>query len=255
MKLARFLGALGRTLITAGVLILLFVGYQLWGTGIQTARAQSRLDSEFEARRDRYDAAQDATTTTSSTSTTLGPTTTGTFPVSTVPPLAPEVVPPEGEVAGRIQIPAIGADWSFVQGVSVADLKKGPGHYIDTPFPGQKGNAAIAGHRTTYGAPFHRIDELVIGDEIRVETLQGSFRYRVRDIDGDGDGNQIVSPSTVEVLEDFGDNRLTLTSCHPKYSARRAHHHRRRARRRAGPDPRRGNVPRTAPIARRRAVG
>jgi sortase A len=79
--------------------------------------------------------------------------------------------------------------------------------------PGQPGNAAIAGHRTTYGAPFNRIDELQAGDEILVTTLQGAFRYEVFE-------QHIVSPSASEVLDDFGDNRLTLTACHPKYSAR-----------------------------------
>ena len=67
----------------------------------------------------------------------------------------------------------------MVEGVGVPDLKKGPGHYPETPLPGQEGNAAIAGHRTTYGAPFNRIDELEPGDEILVQTLQGTFRYIV----------------------------------------------------------------------------
>ena len=96
---------------------------------------------------------------------------------------------------------------------SLPDLKKGPGHYPESPLPGQEGNAAIAGHRTTYGAPFNRIDELEPGDEITVQTVQGEFTYVVKE-------QQIVSPDQVEVLEDKGDNRLTLTACHPKYSAR-----------------------------------
>ena len=83
----------------------------------------------------------------------------------------------------------------------------------NTPLPGQKGNAAIAGHRTTYGAPFNRIDELEPGDEILIDAPYGQFRYEVR-------ATTIVSPSAGEVLEDKGDNRLTLTSCNPKYSAR-----------------------------------
>ena len=97
--------------------------------------------------------------------------------------------------------------------MALPDLKKGPGHYPETPLPGQEGNAAIAGHRTTYGAPFNRIDELEPGDEIHVETIQGSFTYLVTE-------QLIVSPTQVDVLADKGDNRLTLTACHPKYSAR-----------------------------------
>jgi sortase A len=119
----------------------------------------------------------------------------------------------EGEPTARIQIPAIGVDKIVVEGVSLPDLKKGPGHYPESPLPGQEGNAAIAGHRTTYGAPFNRIDELEPGDEITVQTVQGEFTYLVKE-------QQIVRPSQVEVLQDKGDNRLTLTACHPEYSAR-----------------------------------
>src|SRR3546814_2018073 len=73
--------------------------------------------------------------------------------------------------------PICGVDETIIEGVSLADRKHGPGHVPETPLPGQEGNAAIAGHRTTYGAPFNRIDELVPGDEIIVQTIQGEFRY------------------------------------------------------------------------------
>jgi len=216
VRLARVLGAIGRTFITAGVLILLFVAYQLWGTGIREAQAQNRLEDEFAEVL--ADAGEDGPTTTSSSSTTSSTTTTiedpaaptTTAPAETVPPV--EAVP-EGEPTARIVIPKIGVDKIVVEGVSLRDLKKGPGHFPETPLPGQEGNAAIAGHRTTYGAPFHRIDELVAGDEIIVETVQGEFRYIVSE-------QLIVAPTAVEVLEDKGDDRLTLTACHPKYSAR-----------------------------------
>jgi sortase A len=124
---------------------------------------------------------------------------------------------------GIITIPRIGVEHVVVEGVSKADLKKGPGHYPGTPLPGQAGNSGIAGHRTTYGAPFNRIDELVPGDEITVATPQGQFVYNVVAAPGqppDGEAPYIVKPTQVEVLEDFGDNRLTLTACHPEYSAR-----------------------------------
>jgi sortase A len=194
MRWARILGAVGRVLITAGVLILLFVAYQLWGTGLQEAKSQDELENQF----DKALAEADATTTTADPG--------GSTP--TAPPAAPV-----GDAVAHIVIPAIGVDKIVVQGVTVADLRRGPGHYPDSPLPGQPGNAAIAGHRTTYGAPFNRVDELEHGDEILVTTQQGSFRYTV-------DHTDVVRPSQVEVLDDAGDNRLTLTSCNPKYSAK-----------------------------------
>jgi sortase A len=196
-------------MIAAGVIILLFVAYQLWGTSIQTARAQDDLEEELE--RQLADTPTIETTTTVPTSTTAGGPTSTTLVPALAPPGVP--LPADGEPAGRIEIPRIGLDAVFVQGVSVADLKRGPGHYPTTPLPGQAGNAAIAGHRTTYGAPFHRIDELTAGDEIRVTTVQGTFVYAVREA-------LIVRPNQSEVLNPTPDNRLTLTSCHPKYSAR-----------------------------------
>jgi sortase A len=207
MRLARVLGAVGRTFITAGVLILLFVAYQLWGTGIRTAQAQNRLEDDFAAA---LEAAEPPTSTTTSTTAPPESSTSTTVAPETVPTVAPV---PEGEATARIQIPAIGVDKIVVEGVSLADLKKGPGHYPETPLPGQEGNAAIAGHRTTYGAPFHRLDELQPGDEITVTTVQGEFTYEVAE-------TLIVSPTQVDVLDDKGDNRLTLSACHPKYSAR-----------------------------------
>ena len=206
MRLARVLSGVGRILIWSGTIVLLFVAYQLWGTGLAHAQAQSDLADEFAA-------LLETTTTTSATTSTTEPedepggTTTTTTTAAPLPP------PDDGEAVARIVIPEIGVDEIVVAGVGRDDLKKGPGHYPQTPMPGQPGNAAIAGHRTTYGQPFHRVDELVPGDEIIVTTLQGEFRYEVS-------GTEIVLPSQVEVIEDQGDDRLTLTSCHPKYSAR-----------------------------------
>ena len=173
------LGLLGRVLISAGLLILAFVGYQLWGTSFAEARSQDQLVEEFERSRPA--------------------------------PLEPIRVVPGGAV-GIIEIPKIGVDKAFVEGVGVEDLKKGPGHYPKTPMPGQPGNAAIAGHRTTYGAPFNRLDELVAGDAILITTAQGEFRYEV-------ETSIVVRPNQSEVLDPTEDNRLTLTTCNPKYSA------------------------------------
>ena len=209
MRFARVLSAIGRTMITAGVLILLFVVYQLWGTGIHEAQAQNRLDKELAQKL----ADVPVVTEPSSTTTTL---TTGTLPPATVPALAE--APNDGDAVGRIEIDKIGVNEVVVQGVGVHELKDGPGHYPDTPMPGQKGNAAIAGHRTTYGAPFGSIDELVPGDKIQITTVQGRFTYAVI-AQEDGSGHRIVSPNQVEVLDDFHDDRITLTACHPKFSA------------------------------------
>jgi sortase A len=202
MRLARVLGAIGQTCIALGVLILLFVAYQLWGTGIREAQAQGKLENEFEQR-----LGDAGVTAPDESAQGPSPTPTTTAPAPPPPPAA------EGDAVAHIRIPDIGVHKIVVEGVTLDDLKRGPGHYPDTPLPGQAGNAAIAGHRTTYGAPFNRINELERGDEILVTTLQGAFRYEVSD-------QLIVSPSEVGVLDDFGDNRLTLTACHPKYSAR-----------------------------------
>ena len=139
--------------------------------------------------------------------------------------LLPLVYPEAGEAIARIVIPAIDLDAIVVAGVEIDDLRKGPGHFSTTPLPGQPGNAAIAGHRTTYGAPFGRLNELNAGDAIIVETLQGRFVYRVLPgqpgMAGHTLGFRIVAPTALEVLDDVGDNRLTLTTCHPKYSSKK----------------------------------
>ncbi len=190
----RTANATGRVLVTVGTLLLLFVAYQLWGTGIYEAREQSHLQSELKHQIAESKAARKPV---------LGTTTT------TAPPPAPA----EGDGVGLIHIPKIGLDRAIVQGVAVPDLRKGPGHYPDSPMPGQIGNAAIAGHRTTYGAPFNRIDELSPGDKIIIVTTSGTFTYTVT-------GQLIVSPKQTEVLDATLDATLTLTTCNPKYSAR-----------------------------------
>ena len=91
--------------------------------------------------------------------------------------------------------------------MSLSQLKRGPGHYPETPLPGQAGNVSIAGHRTTYGQPFHNVDKLEAGDQILTTTVQGEFVYEV-------DRLEIVDPGDVEILEDQGDNRMTLIACH-----------------------------------------
>lgn len=208
LRLRQTLRVIGNGLISVGMLLLLFVAYQLWGTGLTTARAQDRLDDDLRQ------AIADTAAPRAASPPEGVPGPAAAPPPAPAPALQSEDLPATGQAAGRIEIQAIGLDWVFVRGVSVADLKKGPGHYPETPLPGQNGNAAIAGHRTTYGAPFSRIDEIEPGDEIIVTTVQGRFRYEMIE-------QRIVNPSQTDVLDPVeGRNLLTLTSCHPKYSAR-----------------------------------
>jgi sortase A len=201
-------------MMRAGVLVLLFVAYQLWGTGLSTHQAQDRLESEF------ADQLAAATTTTTATLPPNAP------PVTTPPVTASTDVPPpeNGDPIGRIRIPSIGVDFIAIQGVDIADLKEGPGHFPQTPLPGQPGNVAFAGHRTTYLAPFNRLDEVQPDDEIIFETAQGTFTYRIdahpTTPDEPPSGHYIVKPTQVEILEQDGTNRVTLMACHPKFSAR-----------------------------------
>jgi sortase A len=203
--------------VTLGLLILLFVAYQLWGTGILTARAQHGLKQDFAKAQQAY-AAESTTSTTvrDRPPTTVGPTTSTTQPVRPAPP-----VPPQGEVEGVIKIPRISLNIAFVEGVSRDDLKKGPGHYPDTPLPGTLGNAAIAGHRTTFLHPFYDVDKLKPNDDIIVETVAGTFTYKVYAPDpAHADvGHLIVKPTDVQVVDNTPNAQLTLTSCNPKFSA------------------------------------
>lgn len=117
-----------------------------------------------------------------------------------------------GEGFGRIEIPAVGVDYVVVAGTDTTSLQTGPGHYPTTALPGQDRTIGIAGHRTTYGAPFKRIDGIEIGDEITIQMPYGSFTYEVTK-------TRIVEPSDVQIVDDIGSERLVLTACHPLYSA------------------------------------
>ncbi|MEK6326241.1 MAG: class E sortase [Actinomycetota bacterium] len=117
-----------------------------------------------------------------------------------------------GEAIGRLGIPTIDLDVVVVEGTDTASLQKGPGHYPETPFPGQGGTVAIAGHRTTYLAPFRHLDQLERGDEIRIEMPYANFAYRVQE-------TRVVDDSAVGIIHRVGYERLVLTACHPLYSA------------------------------------
>lgn len=204
-----------------------FVAYQLWGTGLEYAQAQDRLEDDFtELIAAGVVPTRDAATTTTETS--AAPATSGesgatvptSAPATTVDPVdtvAPVTVPDfaAGDVMALIEIPSIGVETYVVSGVQPGDLKKGPGHYPDTPQPGQLGNSAIAGHRTTYGQPFYKLDDVAVGDEIVVTTVQGRFVYRAT-------GSEVVAPNRADVIATTDPTvaRLTLTTCDPKYTAR-----------------------------------
>ena len=117
-----------------------------------------------------------------------------------------------GDPMGRIVMPAIGVSEVFVEGTDAADLRTGPGHYPGTALPGERGTVAIAGHRTTYGAPFRRIDQLERGDRIELRMPYGRLVYRV-------ERTRIVPPTETSVTARVDHDRLVLSACHPLYSA------------------------------------
>ncbi len=116
-----------------------------------------------------------------------------------------------GHALGRIRIPAIGVSFVFVEGTDEGSLEKGPGRYIGTAMPGEAGTVGIAGHRTTYLAPFNRIEDLGAGDHVVLTMPYAKFTYRVF-------RERVVDPSDVSVLAAAPRPRLVLTSCHPEYS-------------------------------------
>jgi sortase A len=235
-----FLRLVGKILIVTGLLMFGFVAYQLWGTGIEYARAQDRAEDHFNETLERLSTTTSTTTSTTSSTTsttTLPPgvttvagsvvattvsttsttTSSTTPPVTTIPDFA-EIIAgmeiTEGSAFGFIGFPKLDQGMYIFPGVSREDLKNGPGHFPETPMPGQLGNSAIAGHRTTYGEPFRHLDELEVGDEIVVTMPYGIFTYRVTSV-------EIVDPSDREVIATTDPDvaSLTLTTCHPEYSA------------------------------------
>lgn len=217
-----FLGRLGQSLIVLGVLMFLFVGYQLWGTGIEESQAQNRLENQFRdlVESPRPESSGDPSPVTTEVSDDPQPTdadTTTSDPTVTDPePARTPVVIAEGDPVAIIDIPDLGVSKFVVAGVAASDLKKGPGHYPMTPQPGHLGNVAIAGHRTTYGEPFRDLDELETGDDIVVTDVAGrKFYYRVTDA-------FIVQPEDSWVVATADPSRalLTLTTCHPEFSAK-----------------------------------
>jgi sortase A len=191
----------GRALVAAGTLVLLFLAFQLYGTDVLNHRSQADLRRHFEA-----SVQHAAMTPAGSAALRLGN--------PAAPTLAPSPPKPDlGSGVALIEIPKIDLSAVVVEGIGVPDLKKGPGHYPGTPLPGQPGNVVISGHRTTYGRPFYNLDELTVGDPIYLTNPDGSrFAYVVS-------RSSIVQPTDVTVVYGTRDDRLTLTTCNPRYSA------------------------------------
>ena len=195
------LRGLGQLLITLGVVVLLFGVYSLYGTGLQTARAQSELRDDL---RQTWATPRQA---------------------PGAPATAPAPVPPPalGEGVAVLRVPRLGQSYEpvVVEGVGRAELKKGAGHYPGSAMPGEVGNFVLAGHRTTYGAPSGRYGELEVGDAVTVERRGQTFTYRIV-------SREIVAPDDVAVMLPVPRQPeatptqalLTLITCHPRYSAR-----------------------------------
>lgn len=196
-------------LLCSGVLLVAFVAFQLWGTAIYTDHAQANLRKQVEHQIGRTSLPLGELGSAHPGSKTKAA---GLPPIATS--VAPTTAPPAvGKPIGLIAIPKLGLDDVVVEGTGEAQLQGGPGHYLGTSLPGQAGNAGIAGHRTTFAAPFYNLNELVVGDPIFVLTSQGLFRYNVT-------SSKIVSPSDDAVLASATSvPELTLTTCNPRYSA------------------------------------
>jgi LPXTG-site transpeptidase (sortase) family protein len=193
----RLLRGTGWTFIGMGSFVLYFLVYQLVGTNAVTSRGQSELRNELQ---------REWTA------------------VAVAPAADPKKVVPKRPARGRalavMDIPKIQLDNKVVvEGVGRDELRKGPGHVPSTVLPGQDGTFGVSGHRTTYGAPFYRLNELAKGDTITIVTKEAIYTYTVT-------GTDIVRPTATEVLDDVEgpDGKpkatITLTTCHPRYSAR-----------------------------------
>lgn len=205
---------LGQTLITAGVVVLLFVVYEVYITDIFSHRAQVKVHTALEQTWAR-----------------------GNDPLALPGSGATRI--PLGVGIANLYIPRLGRDyaWTIVEGADDASLEKGPGHYVGTALPGQIGNFSVAGHRVGKGEPFLNLDRLRPGDTVVVETKKDWFVYVVKGdrktgditaVDKDGvPGREIVYPSDGQVILPVPDHPgatptealMTMTTCHPKFTA------------------------------------
>lgn len=206
------IGVIGDLLLTAGVVVLLFVVWQLWiGDAIIGAQFKDDANNLTE---------QWAADPPASPAPAVTPAPGATGPATAEPPAMEQ--PGNGEVFGVLRVPRLGSDWQFklAGGVSASVTLDpiGIGHYPDTSMPGQTGNFAIAGHRGSHGAPFADLPSLRIGDAVVVETQAGWYTYRFRNLEyvqPDGVGVLSPVPQTTEV--EATDRFITMTTCSPRY--------------------------------------
>jgi len=186
----RILRISGMVLIGAAVVVAGYLWWMLWGTGFETRAAQNDLRPDFANK-------------------------IGTLDPADAPPRVANV---PGQAVAIIRIPKIDIDYVVVEGTDTEALKKGPGHYTETAYPWQDhGRVGIAGHRTTYLAPFWSLNELKPGDRIVLATEYGIFNYRVtRSVVTPPSG---ILPSGASVLDQTEGPTLVLTTCNPRFSA------------------------------------
>jgi sortase A len=192
-------------LVTLGLVVVAFAVYVVFWSDVQNAAAQSKLRDTFQAQVEQAARTQ----VTAGTGGSAKPT-----------PIASDL--PSGSTLGVIRIPRLGDDWSWVmvEGVADDDIAKGPGHFPGTAMPGQVGNFAVAGHRATHGEPFAHLDEVRKGDEISIETVNGTYTYVV-------DGSKIVDPTAVGVIDPVPGKPgakpkkalITLVTCNPRWGS------------------------------------
>jgi len=216
----------GELLITLGVIVFLFISYELWFTGIYTQHAQSTLNHQLQAEWAKpLPAGPSAASPSPGAVPGAVPSASPGVSSSSVPsasPSAPVAVVLPGNAVGIIRIPRLGSNYGFaiVEGVSTDDLKKGPGHYPGSATPGGVGNFVLSGHRTTYLAPFNGLGDIVVGDAVVIETRDTYYTYRVNQTES-------VLPTDVGVVLPVPEKPhakptqalITLTTCNPKYSA------------------------------------
>jgi sortase A len=196
----------GELLLTAGAIILLFVGYLLWGSGMRTAAAQRQFTGELNRQWGQAPAAGQPKLAAGAATINIMP---ERFDATTGQPFA------------FITIPAFGANWKFtvIQGTALAQLNLSPGHVPGTQWPGQVGNFAVAGHRVTSGNPFWSLPSLHAGDLVDIQTKLNDYTYRVT-------GRQLVLPSDTAVLDAVpghpgerpSTRLITLITCDPAWT-------------------------------------
>lgn len=217
--LDRVLGVTGELMIAAGVLLGLFVVWQLFYTDVTADREQSQIVEDFVAG---ITAAEPETTASAAPGVDVVETIPAEFQFTDDPPQMDQ--PAHAETFAVMYVPRWGEDYvkPIAQGVDKAQVLNviGIGHYPDTAMPGELGNFAVAGHRTTYGKPFSDIDMLDLGDDVVVQTDEAWFVYEVVN-------HEIVLPTDVQVIApvpnqpgaEADGHYLTMTSCHPRFSA------------------------------------